>query len=316
LLNPIKRHIGKAVRMLSIQNIDNSIEEIKKRLPLSFFSQFSVDTFIGVINSYSLKASYNSIDFDLINYLHRIRKSYGKKILSLYLRLITVYLMKDTFLSLEDRKITLEIKKNIIQWFKDILHDLFILSDDYYSINNETFLKDLAVCRLKAYPVGGPWISQICRIRYSLFLSGSFNQFIKFIFLYAVHMRGFYPFYDLHTSDRYIHQFNKKNRNKCYANVGKLLKLNLHIKGLLGESWFNDPHLQEISHRLSYLYKIPNNNGAMVFRSGTSKEDIIQATLKSKTRLKLYNEGKYMPTSYIFIWPRLKLIKWTEAVSP
>lgn len=298
--------------MFSIKIIDNSIHEIEKRLPTGFFTQYSVDTCIGVINSCPPEARYNDIGNNLRSLLNNVQKSYNVNILSLYLRLIAVHLMKDTYLSVDDYSITFEIKKNILQWFEDILHDLFVLSDDYYSIDNDTFLKDLAVCRLKVYPVGGPWISQISRIRNTLLFSGGFNQFIKLNFLYLVHMKGFYPFYDLHTSNRYIHKFNERNRITCYANIGRFLKVNPHIRGLCGESWFNDPYLKKISPKLSYLYNTPLQNGAMFFRCGTNNTDIQHATAKSKIRLKLYNEGKYIPTSYIFIWPRNKLIKWAE----
>ena len=85
------------------------------------------------------------------------------------------------------------------------------------------------------------------------------------------------------------------------------------IKGVFRASWFCDPELENISPRLMYLQKTPVENGANFFYIGEDRTG--NAFAKSKTRLKLYNEGKYKPKAYLLVWPRKELIKWAKNVT-
>ena len=75
-------------------------------------------------------------------------------------------------------------------------------------------------------------------------------------------------------------------------------------------SWYYDPALENISPHLSYLKEIPLKNGARLFYVGSSKADIEMATKKSKTRKKFYDQGKYVPTRFLLVWPRNGLADW------
>jgi hypothetical protein len=111
---------------------------------------------------------------------------------------------------------------------------------------------------------------------------------------------------------RYLEQFNFKGQNICYLRIAELLKANPTIQALVGESWFYDPKLKEISPRLNYLGRYPEENGAKIFRIITSESDIRLSTLKSKTRKRLFGEGKYKPCHHMLVWPRKQLINWAE----
>ena len=201
------------------------------------------------------------------------------------------------------------------KWFQRILNDLDVQPDSYYKMENDDFLKDLAICSRRAIPAGGAWIAQFEGVNLSLMKKGGGKQFFEFLLFLFFKISGLYPYYALHTSTRHLEDFNEAQRDNCYLNIAELLKLNPHIKGLVGESWFNDPALKHISPRLTYLRDRPVNNGARTFYCGTTQLDIEQATGKSKTRARLYKEGKYIPACYIVIWPRRELIKWSEHYS-
>ena len=106
--------------------------------------------------------------------------------------------------------------------------------------------------------------------------------------------------------------FNPQERDKCYLRIAELLKLNPRVKGYVQCSWYSDPVLENVSPRLVYYRQRPEQNGAKVFRFGTSESDIRNATSKSPTRRELFKEGKYIPTSYLVVWPRKELIEWAE----
>ena len=80
----------------------------------------------------------------------------------------------------------------------------------------------------------------------------------------------------------------------------------------MGLSWFYDPYLKEISPSLNYLREIVIDNGGSLYYVGPNESAIRNATLLSMKRKELYEEGKYMPTNYLYIWPKKKLIQWAE----
>ena len=81
---------------------------------------------------------------------------------------------------------------------------------------------------------------------------------------------------------------------------------------MFGAGWVFDPQLECISPRLMYLRNMPLHNGAKIYHVGEDRTG--NAIAKSKTRLNLYNEGKYVPQAYILIWPRKELIAWANQV--
>jgi len=117
-------------------------------------------------------------------------------------------------------------------------------------------------------------------------------------------------YYQIHTHNRELNEFNEQGWNDCYIRIAEMLEKHEEVKGLFGASRFYDPQLENISPRLMYLQKIPLQNGAVCFSAG---EDCTgNALAKSKTRIKLYQEGKYIFMSYLLVWPRKELIKWAK----
>jgi hypothetical protein len=96
--------------------------------------------------------------------------------------------------------------------------------------------------------------------------------------------------------------------NLVYLRIAELMKLNTRIKGFYRRSWFLDPKLEDISPRLGYLIKVPLQNGAKLFAAGSTKEDLKYALAVSRTRRRLYEEGKYLPTGHAYIWPRKEFL--------
>ncbi len=91
-----------------------------------------------------------------------------------------------------------------------------------------------------------------------------------------------------------------------------MLKLHPEIRGVRTGNCFNDPVFETISPRLTYLRKMPQDNGAYVFYSNVEINS--GALAKSKTRQKLFEQRKYLPKSYAVIWPRRPLLAWAAVV--
>jgi hypothetical protein len=53
-------------------------------------------------------------------------------------------------------------------------------------------------------------------------------------------------------------------------------------------------------------------NGVKLFPAGATKKDIGYAIASSRTRRRLYKEGKYLPTAHAYIWPRKEFLLFAE----
>jgi hypothetical protein len=303
--------------MLSRERIDAAAKEIQgviARRDGNFLSEFPLEFYIGSIRSLPKSKNYEFLNPSLKRGLDKMLVQYGEHLLALYQKCALCLLIKD---SMDRLNAPGSIHSLFLDWFGRVLDDFSVLPDSYYSYKNDSFLKDLAVCRLKAIPVGGAWLVEIAPAgsKSHIFKRGltHFLGYMKTLFLEA---RGLKPFYALHTYSRYAPRFTPEEMEKAYLRIAVLMKQNPNIKGLYRSSWFLDPALDEMSPGLAYLRQVPEENGARLFKVANLDVDIKNALVMSPQRKKLYEEGKYIPTSYAYIWPRKAFLNWAEKGFP
>ncbi|WDE06956.1 hypothetical protein SG34_008730 [Thalassomonas viridans] len=173
----------------------------------------------------------------------------------------------------------------------------------------DVYWKELAMVRQIMFPAG-----LLISERYSGFSSKQaihLNRlttlsFLKFL---ALH-KGNKGYYEIHLYAPEMRQFNEPGWNESYVRLAEMMKSHPEVKGMFGISWFYDPQLRDISPRLMYLQDVPLKNGARSFYLGD--DDTGNALSKSKSRMQLYQEGKYTPKSYLLIWPRKDMIAWAD----
>ncbi len=267
--------------------------------------KFSIEIYIKDMKSYPELCSYNHISPKLKALFENILSNYGEHVLALYNKLAISLLIKDSVQNLRYAKETPDSILDLYRkWFENVLHDSAENIDAHYSYKNDAFLKELGVCTLRLVPVGGAWVVEKSGIWRKFLLTGGYRQFIEGLQFSLLKIKAFKPFYQIHTADRYLDGFNSDERDQAYLRISELLKLNPEMKGFFALSWLYDPELENVSPRLAYLRKIPEQNGAKVFKIGSGEDDIKNALAKSPTRKKIYDEGSYIPTSYLLIWPR------------
>lgn len=286
--------------------------EIIKNCP-KLMHEHPIGFYLTDVKSYGESCSYKYYSPKIKTVLNDILTKYNSDILALYQKMAVLTFIKDSIERLQNKDIPENILGIYEEWFKRILDDVAIQPDDYYNYENDAFQKDLSVCSLRLYPVGGCWVVNATGSfgRAHLF-SGGIRQFFNCLKLFLFKTGGRKSFYIIHMVDRYVDRFNPEERDRCYIRIAELLKRNPKIKGLVGQGWLYDPQLEKISPHLAFLRKRPEQNGAEVFRLGTRQIDIDLALLKSATRRKLYKENKYMPECYGIVWPRKALIAWAE----
>ena len=70
-----------------------------------------------------------------------------------------------------------------------------------------------------------------------------------------------------------------------------------------------------ISPHLSYLREVPSENGATLLFVCHHSDGSSGALSRSSVRRRLFAEGKYVPATYMRIWPRQSLIAWRRRSS-
>ena len=230
-------------------------------------------------------------------------------LLALFHKLVLLCLIE----SLPRRHPSPDLPEYISQYYKlefeRIIQEFESNPDEYYVFGNDHFLKDLNICTSLLIPVGGTRVIQISSLPRGFALKPESWWFI------CIKLGGFAPIFDAHVSLRSVGRFDAQGQIHYFVAVADLLHMNREVKGLVGKSWYFDPQLEYISPHLTYLRRLPEENGARFFRAGSFEYSIKHATAKSTTRRKLFEKGSYLPTDYYMIWPRKELLKWRAVVT-
>lgn len=280
----------------------------------SLFHRFPVEKYIDRLDATPSGASYRHITPEVEKFWKFVLDDYGHDALEAYNR-VTMLVLIEKF---EERSAERNYPDSIIACYRSSLERIerTIVESEFgaYSHTSDMFLKDFAICRQKAFPAGGAHIvDEYSGFSRAALIGGGVGQFFRLLYFLLFVSRGNWPFYVTHTHLSEIEDFGPEGRERCYTRIAEMLERHPEMKGMYSSSWFNDPALAEVSPQLAYLRKVPEENGAWVFRVG---EDIGGGSLvKSATRRKLYEDGKYNPTAYLLVWPRKKIIAWANGVN-
>ena len=183
---------------------------------------------------------------------------------------------------------------------------------NWLDLRNDLFQKEFGIASLRLYAAGAELVDYRCGVPRSIVLRGGVGKIIGNLAL-MLRLGGFKPYFQSHLHAFDLESFNEEGRNDLYRCCAELYALHPECLGMFASSWFYDPALDQISPRLSYLRKIPLQGGAHFLYVQDGGEATSNATAKSPTRRKLYQEGKYLPKTYMLIWPRAEQIKWARA---
>jgi hypothetical protein len=242
-----------------------------------------------------------------------INAKFGKEKLSQYNKLIVL-----KFLSTFDKRIEkIDLPQSIISLYPRTTEYISesLVSDELepYNFKQPHFAFDLHLLLFQSVPGGSGTIDLSNYLPHRFLMGKGIKDNFRRLFFLIFQLGGFGPLFTLHTDIRNLNDFNFEGWNRCYLRVIDLLKQMPKIKGLQRTSWFIDPQIEKISPHLAYLRKVPCDNGAFLRIFGRGDYVAIDAIKTSKTRRKLYEEGKYTPTAYSYTWPRRKIIKWSKS---
>lgn len=298
-----------------IEKLDIKIEEMDnalKKLMGADLSAFPIQSYLDEFSHYSDDRYYNYFSDTLRKSFRKIKESFNHEGLWLYQKCAFAHNIRNAVTELQKRSYPIDIKKLYEQWFRNAIDELSEKEDSFFSVENDMFVKDMGVTSFRIIPAGAQ-ILCVSGVSRGFIKSNNPFSVIKRGLYFVLKMKKFRPFIEIHTDNRWLHEFNPEGWNRCYVRIAHILRQNTEILGMVGCSWFYDPQLSMISPHLEYLRKVPQENGAGVFRVPIRQYSINDALLKSKTRKKLYEKGEYSPRSYLVIWCRDDLIKWADS---
>ncbi|MGH7045201.1 MAG: hypothetical protein ACREE2_02270 [Stellaceae bacterium] len=217
----------------------------------------------------------------------------------------------------EDRIARLKLPVSVVASYREdvcrIHRDTGRLPDHFYRSENDVFIKDFCIAAQRIIPVGAQIIHETGISR--RFVLGTRGREAVYAAGFFLRTRGFSPFYEMHTHEPALGEFNDAGWRRSYLRIAAILKLNPEIKGVFSSAWYFDPVIEKISPRLAYVRNIPMRNGALSIYCGSDEASIRLATKTSETRRKLHSSGRYLPTSYLVVWDRHHLLQWAAAQS-
>jgi len=184
-------------------------------------------------------------------------------------------------------------------------------SDAWTDLDDDLFQKDFGLATLRLYAAAAQLIDRRCGIPRSLVLrEGVLSAPPKLATV--LRLGGTQPYFQIHTHLSYLDEFNEAGWNECYLTCRDLYQVHPEVLGMYGSSWFYDPSIQQVSPRLQYLRRVPLSGGADFWLAETEGHFVEDAIATSPTRRKLYEEGKYLPRSFMMLWGKTDQLQWAS----
>jgi len=181
---------------------------------------------------------------------------------------------------------------------------------EFFDFARDPFVKDVAILTFRLIPIGAEFAESGSGIPRSVLLKGGVGQLLRGLAFVLFRAGGFRPYFSLHAHILSLEDFNPAGWELSYHRIAELLRLNPAVRGWISASWFLDPALKKISPHLTYLREVLEQNGAMLFFVERAPAGGGGALATSKTRRRLFEQGDYVPTVYMRVWPRKALLRW------
>ncbi len=274
------------------------------------FEHFDLADCIQQFDAIDEEKPYNFVSPWILNLWERIQGTYGASGFEAFQKATMLTFIEQA----PQRRANMTLSDTVLQCYEESFARVSQSIDDpefeSYRTNNDVLLKDLALCRLKLFPVGAQVVEPNSNFHRALLYRRGIGQAWRLARLIA-NTGGNRGWYQIHTHLSELTHFNPEGWDRCYLRIAQMLRLHPNCKGMWGASWFYDPALDDISPKLAYL-RSPLAAGAQLFYSHPDLHG--GALARSKTRQQLHADGKYDPSAFALIWPREPMLRWASDV--
>lgn len=151
---------------------------------------------------------------------------------------------------------------------------------------------------------------------------GGARQFFRAVRVLGLQARGFGPFLSSHLHPWALAQHT--TASETYSSRGRgnvefrmleradIVRLNPHLKGVLGGGWLFDPRLPGIAPHLTHVREARARAGAAFFFVKHDYDGSSGALVNSARRRALFEAGEYVPQVWEYVWPRRPFLAWAE----
>jgi hypothetical protein len=299
----------------TIQQASTILAKLDKKFTHHYpdlLKRYVIADYVCILDSAKPFMGYSNIPKSARIWCKEIKARGDTHTLENYHKMVLAYLIADFDNRIKGLRVPDSVLALLVLSFQKILAQLEYCEGNFYLHSNELFRKDLALCRLKLLPCGSENIDIYSGIPRSILFRNTLNQFASCTKFFILKGSGFRPWYESHWDRRLIRSFTQQDYDQCYLRIAELLELNPGILGMMGLSWWFDPALASISPDLTFLRKVPLDNGAQLFRVGTSADATRSAIQFSAERRNLYESGQYHPAIYLLAWARKDLLAWAN----
>lgn len=202
---------------------------------------------------------------------------------------------------------------SVLELYPDLVDRLsrtIVADEDAYDV--DAYARDVCHVTGLFYPAAAQDIDWNATLRARMFVANALKRARLAEGLRYLGGRFWRRSYDIHTDGRHTARFTPEGWERTYLCLADLMETDVDVPGFFGTSWFYDPTVAEISPRLAYLQTTPLSGGAFLVWNGPGDIHTQRATKTSKTRRKLFEDGKYTPTCYTLVWPRAALLRWAR----
>jgi hypothetical protein len=179
-------------------------------------------------------------------------------------------------------------------------------ADGHYARYDDQYLKDLAICRRVLFPAGARLVQPNAGFPRNIIARGGLHQSLRFLAL-LTSLGSNKPVFQVHVHPDELDDFHEAGWRRTLGCLARTLIQNPQTRAVYGSSWFYDPALAATSPRLTYIYSTAEQAGGRFFVLGPDSSG--DAFVRSPTRRRLAEAGKYVPMSWAVIWPRQELIR-------
>ncbi|MEZ5935903.1 MAG: hypothetical protein R3F54_29125 [Alphaproteobacteria bacterium] len=279
-------------------------------------SAFAVDGYIDLFDSLPSPIAYDHFPSAARERCDAIVSQGGEPALDAYLRLVLVRLIGGFDERAAARGLPSWLEGRTRAFLRDLLAELQKPPRRFLQPDQDTFMKDFAVCRLKLWPCGAELVDVASGLPRRVLLQGGARQFARVLLQVGAALGGFKPFFETHFDSRRAGAFSVEGYRDLYLTIARILQDRPDVKGMYSCSWWHDPVAIAISPNLAFLNDLPLGGGARLFRMSASEQTVRVATRLSRERTARFRQGSYHPTRYVVVWGRRDLLAWAEAQSP
>jgi hypothetical protein len=182
---------------------------------------------------------------------------------------------------------------------------------DWLAPGSDLFDKEWGIASFRLIATGTRVADVNCGVSRRVVLSAGIGNLVRCLKLFT-ELGGFSPFLQTHIHDLNMSRITEGGRIQAWLGSAEVIRMRPNLKGLMSASWLEDPALEFATPRLYAANRIVRENGGIYMPMGSDSDSVRNALLKSEQRQRLHARGEYMPRRFLMIWPREKILAWSD----